>query len=248
MDFNRITRSVWAICLKDIKIYYLKGPIVLMGVVFPLFLWIAFYAGKGFGIREGIPSLLILTIYFTSSSVTPVIPPWETRQKTLEMLLSRPVTIATVLTGDMTASTLFGLLFSIPPVLIGLFMGVMPNNLIYLIGMVLLASLGFSALGMLFAALPTDIPADVILLSNTIKLPLIFVSGVLIPLNKMPAWAIPIAIASPLTYPADFFKCLYSSGYFNIELDTIATIFMVLILLFIAIKIHKRTIFARLQR
>lgn len=248
MSVQKLVKRVWAICCKDIKVYYMKGPIVLMGVVFPLFLWIAFYAGRGFGVREGIPSLLILTLFFTSSSVTPVIPPWETRQKTLEMLLSRPITITTVLAGDMAASTLFGLLFSIPPIVIGLLMGVAPSNPVYLVGMILLSSLGFSALGMIFAALPTDVPADVILLANTIKLPLIFVSGVLIPLEKMPGWASPIALASPLTYPADFFKWLYFKGSLDIGLDASATLLIVLALLLVAIKLHRWTIFKRLQR
>ena len=244
----KFARRVWGICCKDIKVYYMKGPIVLMGVIFPLFLWIAFYAGRGFGVREGIPSLLIMTLFFTSSSVTPVIPPWETRQKTLEMLLTRPVTISTVLAGDMAASTLFGLIFSIPPVVIGMLMGAFPNNLAYLVGMILLTSLGFSAMGMIFSALPTDIPADVILLANTIKLPLIFVSGVLIPLDKMPSWAMPIALVSPLTYPADFFKWLYFGGYFDMGLDASITVVMVLILMLVAVKLHRRTIFSRLQR
>ncbi len=247
MDF-KFARRVWGICYKDIKVYYMKGPIVLMGVIFPLFLWIAFYAGRGFGVREGIPSLLIMTLFFTSSSVTPVIPPWETRQKTLEMLLTRPVTITTVLAGDMAASTLFGLIFSIPPVVIGMVMGAFPNNLAYLVGMILLTSLGFSAMGMIFSALPTDIPADVILLANTIKLPLIFVSGVLIPLDKMPSWAMPIALVSPLTYPADFFNWLYFGCYFDMGLDASITVIMVLILMLVAVKLHRRTIFSRLQR
>lgn len=248
MGLRKFAKRVWGICYKDIKVYYLKGPIVLMGVVFPLFLWVAFYAGRGFGVREGIPSLLILTLFFTSSSVTPVIPPWETRQKTLEMLLSRPVTISTVLAGDMVASTLFGLIFSIPPVVIGMAMGAFPNNLAYLVGMIFLTSLGFSALGMMFSALPTDIPADVILLANTIKLPLIFVSGVLIPLDEMPSWVMPIALVSPLTYPTDFFKWLYSEGYFDMSTDAAITVLIISIMLLVAVKLHRRTIFSRLQR
>jgi ABC-2 type transport system permease protein len=100
------------------------------GIIFPLFLWFAFYIGRGLGIKEGLASLLTLTLFFTSSSVTPIIAPWETRQRTLEMVLSRPITITIMLIGDILASIIFGLIFTLPPIFYGIFLGAIPNNVL----------------------------------------------------------------------------------------------------------------------
>ncbi|MGQ9597682.1 MAG: ABC transporter permease, partial [Thermoproteota archaeon] len=166
MRLKHSLNGMWAVCWKDIKIYYAKGPIVITGVLFPLFLWISFYAGRGLELKEGLASLLTLTLFFTSSSVTPIIAPWETRQKTLEMLLSRPITITVVLLGDILASTIFGIVFALLPIIYGAALGALPVNLFLTLIMSLLTSLGFSSLGILFSALPTDTPADAVLLSS----------------------------------------------------------------------------------
>jgi ABC-2 type transport system permease protein len=247
--FKHLLRSIWAICLKDIKLYYAKGPIVVTGVIFPLFLWFAFYIGRGLGIKEGLASLLTLTLFFTSSSVTPIIAPWETRQRTLEMVLSRPITITIMLIGDILASIIFGLIFTLPPIFYGIFLGALPNNVLLTVITILLTALSFSSLGIIFSALPTDTPADVVLLSSTIKLPLIFISGVLIPLNQLSIWSLTLAMLSPLTYPTDLLRIFYvGEGFFSLYIDLIATIIFAIIFTIAALKLHKKTIYIRLQR
>jgi ABC-2 type transport system permease protein len=70
----------------------------------------------------------------------------------------------------------------------------------------LLGALAFAALGVLLAARSTDTPSEVMMLSNLVRLPLIFVSGVLVPIDRMPAWGRWIAPLSPLTYAADLLR------------------------------------------
>lgn len=247
--FKHLLRSVWAICWKDLKIYYAKGPVVVMGVLFPLFLWFSFYAGRGLEIKEGLASLLMITLFFTSSAITPIIAPWETRQKTIEMLLARPITISTILLGDILASTLFGLIFAFPPILYGIILGIIPNDFLSLMVIILLTAIGFSALGIIFSALPTDTPADAVLLASTIKLPLVFISGVLIPLNQIPKWIFPLALLSPLTYPTDFLRNLYTNnGFISSNIDITFTVLFTLMFIIFAIKLHKKTIIIRIQK
>jgi hypothetical protein len=38
-------RCAWAIAKKNARIYYLKGPVISYGIVFPLFFYLAFAAG-----------------------------------------------------------------------------------------------------------------------------------------------------------------------------------------------------------
>jgi len=248
-SFNHLLRSAWAICCKDVKLYYAKGPIVVTGVLFPLFLWGAFYTGRDLELRDGLASLITLTIFFTSSSVTPIIAPWETRQRTLEMLLSRPVKVTTILIGDILASTIFGLVFTLPIVLYSIVLGVVLSNVLTATIMIIVTAIGFSSLGVLFSALPTDTPADVVLLSSAVKLPLIFVSGVLVSLTQLPAWALVIAAASPLTYPTDLLRQLYAgNAFFQPWIDIMMIIIFTIMFTAGALKLHEKTLSKRLQR
>jgi len=230
-----------------VKIYYAKGPIIIMGVLFPLFLWLAFQVGKGLIIREGVIPLIAITVFFTSSAITPVILPWETRQKTLEMLLARPITITRILMGDMLASTIFGVGFTILPVLYGLALGVSPQNYAALIGLVILAALEFSAMGVLFSAIPTDIPADAVMISSVIRLPLIFISGVFIPLVSLSFLLRSIALLSPLTYIADMIREMYGGeAYFPSIIDVLVSIAYTVMLVALSMRLHKATLTRRL--
>ncbi|MCD6510062.1 MAG: ABC transporter permease [Thermoprotei archaeon] len=247
-NWRRTLRSIWAICWKDVKIYYAKGPIVVMGVLFPFFLWLAFQIGRGLEVKEGIAPLIAITAFFTSSAVTPIILPWETRQRTLEMLLARPITITRILIGDILASMLFGLSFSFLPVLYGLLLGIVPNNLGTLLGLLVLATLEFSTLGVLFSAMPTDVPADVVMISSAVKLPLIFVSGTFMPLNRLPEIMRCIALFSPLTYVTDLIRGLYGGGnYFPCILDISVTALYTGVFVLLTVKLHKITVIRRLQ-
>jgi ABC-2 type transport system permease protein len=42
--------------------------------------------------------------------------------------------------------------------------------------------------------------------SNLIRFPLIFISGIFVPLSKMQGWALMLAYCSPLTYLVDLFN------------------------------------------
>lgn len=244
----RTLRSIWAICWKDVKVYYAKGPILVMGVLFPFFLWMAFQIGKGLEVREGITPLISITVFFTSSAVTPIIPPWETRQRTLEMLLARPITITRVLIGDILASMSFGLGFSLLPVLYGLILGVAPSNPALLLASLLLASLEFSALGVLFSALPTDVPADVVMISSAVKLPLIFLSGTFLPLSLLPKALRYLAFLSPLTYVTDMIRGLYGGGaYFPYAVSFLISALYTGALVLISVKLHRVSVARRLQ-
>jgi len=53
---------------------------------------------------------------------------------------------------------------------------------------IVLSAFCFSALGSLLSSPPTDNPSNVMMLSNLVRLPLIFISGVFIPIEAMPAW------------------------------------------------------------
>jgi hypothetical protein len=101
-----------AIAEKNIRIYYSKGPVIIFGLLMPLFLFLSFYIGRSTPIEALIPGLLGMTAFFTATSVGPAIIPWEARAKTLERLISSPISLRTILLGDVLSSFVFGILVS----------------------------------------------------------------------------------------------------------------------------------------
>jgi hypothetical protein len=55
------------------------------------------------------PAFVGMMVFFTASSVGPLITPWEKREKTYERLLSYPVTQDSIILGDIVAGVIFGL-------------------------------------------------------------------------------------------------------------------------------------------
>ena len=193
-----------AIAKKDIKLYYVKGPVIVFGLLFPFFLFLAFSLGRNLSAEMFTAPMLSMAVFFTSASVGPIIAPWETRMRTLEKLLTTPVSVPAMIIGDVVAGLIFGFIISLVA-LVGtvLTLHVSVNMPLGLAASMLVGCFAFSSLGILLSSPPTDNPSDVMMLSNLVKLPLIFVSGVFVPLSQMSVLGRSMAMFSPLTYFAD---------------------------------------------
>jgi ABC-2 type transport system permease protein len=237
-----------AIVDKNIRIYYSKGPVIIFGLLMPFFLFLSFYIGRNTPIEALIPGLLGMTAFFTATSVGPAIVPWEARAKTLERLISSPVSLRTIFMGDVLSSFIFGILVSAFPVAASLLIGVgIANPLLLCFGLVL-STFCFASFSILLSAYPpTDNPATIMMLSSMIKFPLVFISGVFIPIGELPVWGKTIAAISPLTYFTDLARySIQGTSYYPVALDILALIVFTIAFLFIAIKIHEHTILKRL--
>ncbi|MFP4005594.1 MAG: ABC transporter permease [Candidatus Hadarchaeia archaeon] len=212
MDFfEQLKRSI-AIAKKNLRIYYVKGPVVIFGMLLPFFFFLSFWLGRDMDPIMLGTGLVGMSIWFTSTSISPVITPWETRTNTLERLISSPVGHSWILFGDILASALIGILITIVPILIAILaLGLTIAHISVLIIGLVLGSFCFSSIGVLIAALPTDTPADVMMLSSLVKFPIIFISGIFIPTNQLPNWGQAIAHLSPLTYLTDLVRWTFGS-------------------------------------
>jgi len=238
---------VWVLCLKDMKLYYFKGPTIVTGILMPLFVWLAFTVGRGFSFTEDLPALITLASFFVSSSITPIVMPWEARQKSLEMLLSKPVTVYTILLGTALASSLFGTFISFTLVTVGLLLNVVPCDLISLALGIAVSSLCHSFIGLVFSAIPSDVPADAVMLSSAVRLPLVFVSGIFVPIQSLPYYVKPIAFISPLTYFSDLIKKAYGRrSLLPQSIDVIALFLLTITFAVLALATNKRTLMRRL--
>jgi ABC-2 type transport system permease protein len=239
----------FAVAKKNVKIYYSKGPVIVFGLIFPLFLFLAYTIGRSMPLEELLPGLIGMTTFFTATSVGPSIMPWETRSKTLEKLMCCPVTPWAILLGDMFSSFLFGLAISLIPLLFTLTLNVGLLNFIILLFGLVLATLCFSALSVLLSAYPpSDTPATVMMTSSLVKFPLVFVSGVFISVEQMPFWGRIIASFSPLTYFTDLARHLILNvGYYSLILDFSMVAIFTSIFLVAAVKLHEKTLTKRIS-
>ena len=246
MYLQQLKRS-WSIARKDIRIYYLKGPVMIFGIIFPVFLFLSFIIGRELTLTFVMPGLLGMVLFFTSTAISPVIAPWETQARTLERLISCPVTIPTIILGDILASFIFGVLISLIPVIIGLALGMAISYPMILVLGIILASFCFSSLGLIFSSAPTSIPSNIMMLSSLIKFPVIFISGIFIPLNELPAWGRAISYISPLTYFTDIARHLIEGrGYLPIAVDFLLLLALAAIFMAIAAGLHQKTMSRRI--
>ena len=237
-----------AIVEKNIRIYYSKGPVIIFGLLMPFFLFLSFYIGREMPIEALIPGLLGMTAFFTATSVGPAIVPWEARAKTLERLISSPVSLRTIFLGDVLSSFVFGILVSAVVTTASLLIGVgIVSPFLLCFGLVL-STFCFASFSILLSAYPpTDNPATIMMLSSMIKFPMVFISGVFIPIEELPIWGKAIASISPLTYFTDLARySIQGTSYYPIAVDILALIVFTVAFLFVAIKIHEHTILKRL--
>jgi len=238
---EQLKRS-FAVTKKDIRIYYSKGPVLTFGLIFPLFLFLAFTIGRNVPAKELFPGLIGMTVFFTATSVGPAILPWETRSKTLERLVCSPVSTWAIFFGDILASFIFGMLISLVPLVAALIMGVEIMNLLVLSLSMILATFCFASLSVLLSVYPpTDIPATVMMLSSLIKFPLVFISGIFVPLENLPELGKIAASFSPLTYFTDMTRYATNGmGYYSVTADLAMLAVFTIIFLIGSVKLHER--------
>lgn len=244
MDWKAFLRSIIVITEKNMRIYYFKGPVVVFGLLFPLIMFLTFFIGRNLDLILFFPGFLGMMLFFTASSVGPLITPWEKREKTYERLVSLPVILESIIIGDLLAGAIFGIaittivfiackgLFRIPLVSAGLL------GLAFVLG-----SVAFAALGTLLASPTTDNPSNIMMLSSLIRLPLIFISGIFIPLGQLTGPFFLLTSLSPLTYLVDLFHAaLNGDAVYSPWVDVLVLVIVILVFIGCAKVIQKRNL------
>ena len=238
---GQMRRSL-AIARKDIRLYYSKGPVVIFGILFPVFLFLSFSIGRNLTVDSMIPGLLGMILFFTATAISPIVVPWEAQARTLERLMSSPVKTETIILGDILASTAFGMAISLVAIVFGLGMGVQISHALVFSVAVILSALCFASLGSVFSVPPTSMPSTVNMIASVVKFPVIFISGVFIPLAELPTWGQAIAYISPLTYFTDIARIsMQGQGHLPIAVDLLALLAFTLLFIFAAMRLHRRT-------
>jgi ABC-2 type transport system permease protein len=105
-----------------------------------------------------------------------------------------------------------------------------------------LASLAFSTFGLAFASIPTQSVGSIMMPSTLIRWPLLFISGIFIPLEEMATWTRGLAYLSPLTYAQDLMNhAVPGAGLLNPWLDLAVLLVSGILFLVPSTLMHRRS-------
>ncbi|TFG14522.1 MAG: ABC transporter permease [Promethearchaeota archaeon] len=239
-------RNIWMLSKKNMTLYVKRGPVLIFGLMFPFFLVISWILGRTITIHQIFIGIVAMTSFFTSTAISPVILPIETREKSLERLLSAPVSFNEILLGIIIASTLYSII--ITSIISIIFILPFPtliaspfSYIIIFIGISLMGVLG-SLLGLLVSSKPTDMTSDIMVLMNLIKFPLLFIGGVFIPLSSLPSSIAILYFFSPLTFVTEMLRS--SVDQTNLLSNEVSILFLIgWIALFLTLNyvLHRKT-------
>jgi ABC-2 type transport system permease protein len=204
-------RAAAYIALKDMKTYYFKPPNISWGILFPFVFVLAFYLRDPGDLSALVPGLLALSLLFGTTSMEAIVITFERMTGAMERLMLYPVSLLTVLAGKIAGGAFFGI--SITAVLFFGLILVVPVHIadpLLFFASLLLSSAAFSALGA-FVSVAVKQVFEAQTLANLFRFPMIFLSGVFIPVSALPPALRPVAYAMPLTYSIDSIKA--SLGY-----------------------------------
>jgi len=234
--------QAWTVAVKDVRVYYFTPPMIMFGLVLPFFLFFSFSIRRQMAMEVGVARLLALTTFFTASSAGPVILPLERRMGTYDRLLAAPMSLVTLLLGKTLVGAFFATLVSVVPLSVGVLgLGVTVADAALLLLGVPLSSLAFAALGIAFASVPARSPGSIMMPSTLVRWPLMFISGIFVPLEEMAAWARALAYVSPLTYAQDLMNhAVLGRGFLSPWLDLALLPVLLVLFLIPAARLHHR--------
>ncbi len=240
-------KNIWMLTKKNITLYIKKGPVLIFGLMFPFFMLLSWILGRELTLTQIFIGIVSMTSFFTATAISPVIFPIETREKSLERLISAPISLREILSSIILASSLYSIIItSIVAVLflIPIFDSITsPLALILIfIGILLMGFLG-STLGLLISAKPTDQTSDVMVLTNLVKFPLLFIGGVFIPLTAVHFSVAIFYFISPITYLTELLRnCLNENALISREICLLGLVLWISIIFIITYLLHKRTL------
>ena len=240
--------AFWNILKKDIKNYYLKPPNISWGIIFPLswtlMQFIRTPQAQAIDIRELLPGLMGMSILFGTTSMLAVTITFERKGRSFDRLLLAPISMTTMVLAKISGAILFGTVIAFSPVLFAAFLIDLSGiNWGIVIISVLLMAITSTLLGLAIAVSSKEV-FEAQTYSNFFRFPMLFLSGLFLPIDRLPVFLRPISYCLPLTYGADMLNgAVMHTGFINVWLNFIALIgFGVLLLCFCQWSIKRKWI------
>jgi ABC-2 type transport system permease protein len=238
--FGFLSKGV-CIAKKDARIYYFKPQILGFGILIPAFVYLSFSLGREIPPDLLIPGLVSMISLFGASSVVAISITIEKQTETYELLQTAPVSTATIVLGKSLAGSAFGMVLSFVTAIgaVMLIGGRVANPVLFVVAVVA-GAFAFCALGMLVSAAVKDLPTANMSLT-ALRLPMIFISGVFVPIESLPFQLRVISYLTPLTYLVDALREAMMAPSIMFAVDIMALLTWIAVLQTVAIIILKRT-------
>jgi len=233
-------KGIYFISLKDMKTYYLKAPALSWGIVFP-FTWIlGFYLRNPTSFKELVPGLIAMTILFSTTAAESVVINLELRYGSFERLLLAPLSMTSILLGKVFGGFIFGALMTSIVLLISVLGLQLHINYFQLILIIVPSLLVFSSLGALISLSVKEV-MDAQTLLNIPRFLMIFISGVVFPVSKMPNPLQWLSKLMPLTYTVIGVRASMVDGQVGpILLNTLVISIFAIVFLLLANRLLRR--------
>jgi ABC-2 type transport system permease protein len=198
--------AFWNILLKDLRTYYLKGPNISWGLMFPLAWTSMFFIRSGSGlaaIPEVLPGVVAVSVLFGTTSMLAVTITFEKKNRSFERLLLAPVPLGLLMLAKTSGAILFGVVNAFVPVVMAAFLVDLSHiNWLVFVPAVSMIAVASTFLGLFIAVAVSEV-FEAQTFSNFFRFPMIFLCGLFFPIDRLPAFLQPVAYLLPLTYGAD---------------------------------------------
>jgi ABC-2 type transport system permease protein len=232
-----------AICVarKDARIYYFKPQILGFGILIPAFVYLSFSIGREIPFSLLVPGLVGVVSLFGASSVVAISIPIEKQTQTHELLQSAPLSTLNIIFGKCLAGSAFGILLSLVTALGAVLVsaGTVVSPLLFVVA-AMAGAFVFSAFGMTISAGAKDMPTANMVLT-ALRLPMIFISGVFIPTESLPAQLRIVSYLTPLTYVVNVLREATIGPSVLFTVDLVVLLIWFIIFQSIAVMVLART-------
>jgi ABC-2 type transport system permease protein len=223
----RELNAMVAVWRREFIVFRREVSRVISSIVSPLMWLLLFGAGLGSTVQVGhegyqsfiFPGIVVMATLFTSTFYGVYII-WDRKIDVLKAVLVAPVSRVAIFFGKVLGGCTDALLQAAVLLVVGLFfVSYTPLGLLAALGIVLLTSIGFVALGLAIGAFFESLEGFQ-LIGTFVVFPLFFLSGALYPLDDVPRWLLVLARFDPVTYAVDALRAvMLGTSAFSLPLD-----------------------------
>ncbi len=220
------------ILAKDMRAYYLKPPNISWGLIFPIAWTLMFFVRSGSPVEltDVLPGVVVLSILFGTTSMLAVTITFERRSRSFERLLLAPISLSLLIGAKTAGAIVFGVINALIPMIWASFLlDLSGTNWALLLVGVTLTAIASTFLG-LFVAVSVREVFEAQTFSNFFRFPMLFLSGLFIPVAALPFYLRPISYILPPTYGTDIIR-MATTGRAVMPLGLSLPVLMVLIVL-----------------
>lgn len=212
-------RGLWVIAYRDLLRFTGERVRLISAFAMPIIFLVIFGAGFNNVIGQlapGVdymkfvyPGIIAMTV-LQSSLMSGISIVWDREFGFLREVLVAPLSRGSIVAGKVVGSTVISLLQGVIMLVIAPFVDIRLTGLLVLklIPVLIIISISISALGILFASRMRSQQGFQLVMMILI-MPMTFLSGVMFPVNNVPAWLEVISKINPLTYGVDAVRQLF---------------------------------------